>query len=366
MKMRRMVAGLFALCVLLAGCSQEGSSSQADDFAAGTTTYQVDDLQFEVPNAWLEDVQEDGAYYYFYPHTKYDGTEFLMIQFSNLLTEESITSEEAFGGYVDGIVGSADDYQEDHKEIATNRNGEKYGRLDYTFTVSDAPVRVVSGIFDSAHGTVAFALASDSDIHYLEEFLQIIDSVQIVADGDASTDREVILADQIPDEPVSEPEAQEEPEAEPDPEPETPSMTTGQYNALKTANRYLDVLPFSYTGLIEQLEYEGYSHEEAVYGADNCGADWYEQALLQAESYLDTMPFSYTGLIEQLEYEGFTHAEAVYGADNCGADWYEQAVLQAERYLELMSFSRQGLIDQLLYEGFTQDQAVYGAEQNGY
>lgn len=89
-------------------------------------------------------------------------------------------------------------------------------------------------------------------------------------------------------------------------------------------------------------------------------------ALRRAEDYLDLMAFSYTGLIEQLEYEGYTTEEATYAADNCGADWYEQANIKAADYLELMAFSRDGLIDQLEYEGFTHDQAVYGAEQNGY
>ena len=32
------------------------------------------------------------------------------------------------------------------------------------------------------------------------------------------------------------------------------------------------------------------------------------------------MPFSYEGLIEQLEYEGFTHEQAVYGAKSVGLD----------------------------------------------
>ena len=78
------------------------------------------------------------------------------------------------------------------------------------------------------------------------------------------------------------------------------------------------------------------------------------------------MPFSYEGLIDQLEYEGYSHSEAVYGADHCGADWYRQAAECAENYLDLMPFSRSELIDQLEYEGFTYDQAVYGAKQNGY
>ena len=78
------------------------------------------------------------------------------------------------------------------------------------------------------------------------------------------------------------------------------------------------------------------------------------------------MAFSYTGLIEQLEYEGFSHQEAVYGADHCGANWKEQAVKKAKEYLKYSSFSKDGLIEQLEYEGFTYDQVVYGVAQNGY
>lgn len=86
-------------------------------------------------------------------------------------------------------------------------------------------------------------------------------------------------------------------------------------NALDTAKSYLRVSAFSYSGLIDQLEYEGYSHSEAVYGADHCGADWYDQAAKCAAQYLDVMSFSRQGLIEQLEYEGFTYDQAVHGVD---------------------------------------------------
>lgn len=89
-------------------------------------------------------------------------------------------------------------------------------------------------------------------------------------------------------------------------------------------------------------------------------------ALNSANAYLDVMAFSYSGLIEQLEYEGYTNDEATYAADNCGADWYRQAARSAKEYLETMSFSRQSLIEQLQYEGFTYEQAVYGVEQSGY
>lgn len=94
----------------------------------------------------------------------------------------------------------------------------------------------------------------------------------------------------------------------------TPSITTSQKNALRAAQNYLRTMPFSHKGLVGQLEFEGYAHDDAVYAADNCGADWNEQAAKSAKNYLDIMPFSKDGLIEQLEFEGYTHDQAVYGA----------------------------------------------------
>lgn len=142
-------------------------------------------------------------------------------------------------------------------------------------------------------------------------------------------------------------------------------MTVSQENALRSALSYLDFSSFSRQGLIDQLEYEQYTVEDATFAVDNCGADWNEQALASAHSYLDYSGFSYSGLLDQLLYEGFTQEEATYGVDNCGADWNAEAAESAASYLEYSAFSRDGLIDQLLYEGFTQEQAVYGVEQNG-
>jgi len=147
--------------------------------------------------------------------------------------------------------------------------------------------------------------------------------------------------------------------------PET-NLTIGQMNALGAAKSYLNFMAFSREGLIEQLEYEKYSNEDAVYAVDNCGADWFEQAIKSANSYLDYSAFSYTGLIEQLEYEGFTTGQATHGVDNCGADWFEQAAKSAELYLSYSQFSRDGLISQLEFEGFTTEQAIFGVEANGY
>lgn len=136
-------------------------------------------------------------------------------------------------------------------------------------------------------------------------------------------------------------------------------------NALRSAESYLSFGSFSYNGLVEQLEFEKYSHEDAVYAADHCGADWNEQAVKKAKSYLSFSAFSYSGLMNQLEFEGFTSEQAVYAANRCGANWKEQAVKCARNYLDMLSFSRQGLIDQLKFEGFTYEEAVYAVDVIG-
>lgn len=143
-------------------------------------------------------------------------------------------------------------------------------------------------------------------------------------------------------------------------------VTQGQKNALIKARDYLNYFPFSYSGLIKQLEYEGFSTEEATYASDNCGADWKEQASKKAIDYLSYSAFSYSGLINQLEYEGFSSDEASFAADSCGADWNEQAAKKAQDYLDYSSFSRSSLINQLEYEGFTKEQAEYGVSAVGY
>lgn len=90
-----------------------------------------------------------------------------------------------------------------------------------------------------------------------------------------------------------------------------------------------------------------------------------KNAVKKAKSYLGFSAFSHDGLVAQLEYEQFSHADAVYGADNSGANWNEQAAKKAKSYMEYSAFSRGSLIEQLKYEKFTQEQAEYGANAVG-
>jgi hypothetical protein len=96
------------------------------------------------------------------------------------------------------------------------------------------------------------------------------------------------------------------------------SETISQANARKSASSYLAMSAFSSSGLIKQLEFEGYSTEDATYGVDAQNANWDDQAAKSGKSYLDMSAFSRSGLISQLEYEGFTQSQAEYGASANG------------------------------------------------
>ena len=102
------------------------------------------------------------------------------------------------------------------------------------------------------------------------------------------------------------------------PTPETSNETAAQRGAIRKANDYLRVIPFSRDGLIKQLEFEGISNEDAVYAVDNITVDWYKQAVLKAQDYLEVLTFTRQGLIDQLLFDGFTQAQAEHGADEVG------------------------------------------------
>ena len=143
------------------------------------------------------------------------------------------------------------------------------------------------------------------------------------------------------------------------------SLTVSQINADLKAKSYLRYSSFSRSGLISQLEFEGFSTADAIYGTDKQNANWSEQSALKAKSYLRTSAFSRSGLISQLEFEGFSTADAIYGTDKQNANWNEQSALKAKSYLRTSAFSRSGLISQLEFEGFTTEQAIYGVNLTG-
>lgn len=86
-----------------------------------------------------------------------------------------------------------------------------------------------------------------------------------------------------------------------------------------------------------------------------------EQAVRKAKQYLDTSAFSQSGLVKQLEFEGFSTADATFAVDYLQPNWVEQAKKKAGEYMSTGSFSQDGLQQQLEFEGFTPEQAQAGA-----
>jgi SOS response regulatory protein OraA/RecX len=107
----------------------------------------------------------------------------------------------------------------------------------------------------------------------------------------------------------------EKPQAE-----QTPQETAAQKNARQKAEEYLSAGAHSRTGLIEQLESEEFSNEDATYGVDAAGVDWRDQAAKKAKEYLDASSYSRDGLKDQLKSDGFTDDEAEYGV----SQFYEE------------------------------------------
>ena len=98
-------------------------------------------------------------------------------------------------------------------------------------------------------------------------------------------------------------------------DPSRSKITAAMENAIGAAESYLDYSAFSRSGLIGQLEFEGYETADATFAVDYVKVDWTEQAVKSAKSYLDYSSFSLEGLIGQLQFEGFTYEQAAYGAN---------------------------------------------------
>ncbi|MCW2833557.1 MAG: hypothetical protein JWN68_1510 [Nocardioides sp.] len=94
-------------------------------------------------------------------------------------------------------------------------------------------------------------------------------------------------------------------------------MASGQENALQAGQNYIDIMPFSKAGLIQQLSSsagDGYSKADATFAANNVDVDWNAEAVEAAELYQDTMPMSKDGLVQQLSSpagDEFTKEQAV-------------------------------------------------------
>jgi len=164
---------------------------------------------------------------------------------------------------------------------------------------------------------VLFAITTDSSKNNNEVAPQpVVENTQTVTENKNDTPAPVVEKTKTTPTPAKT-ETKTTPAPTPTPTPIS-NVTVSQKNAVAKAKSYLGYTAFSHDGLVAQLEYEQFSHADAVYGADNSGANWNEQAAKKAKSYMDMSAYSRGSLIEQLKYEKFTQAQAEYGANAVG------------------------------------------------
>lgn len=152
-----------------------------------------------------------------------------------------------------------------------------------------------------------------------------------------------------------------------DDEIEQLTVTDMQKYALTKAASYFKSSQYSKKQLIEGLEYESIPHDAAVFAAENCKADWKEQATITAKTILAAGGYTEEELEDSLRYYYFTDEEIEYALKNVNADYYEQAVYDAcfYKYNSGLKYDKATAKERLESSGYS-DKAVSFAIKTVY
>lgn len=286
-----------------------GSDILNFDNDTSVETYHLHNFSIDIPSDWILIKDDLPKSIGFSPELSDNPTILSIMCFDN---PNHLTAKEFLDAMSSQFESTMDDF--DLINICTNNtyHDTPYAQLEFNYNNNGITTREITTGFASGENImiVVFSQPLSSLGDYLIESLDIITSVVI---SDFNADSEVHTSTSSHDGELS-----SRSNAEISNQEIQSAPTTGQKNALSTALQYLSVLSFSRSGLIDQLEYEGFTNEEAVYAVDNCGADWNEQASKCAKYYLELMPFSRQELVDQLLYEGFTQSQAEYGVSQNG------------------------------------------------
>lgn len=323
---RIMCSALAAAMVLMAaGCSGEADTAKDANTTAATApdmrVYELNGVEYKLPMEW-ETYENDGTYYY-YPEGSSDAqTAMVMVKYSPMDGAMNYSNvSEMMDGYAKG-VGEADGasnlLKASYPEWDNNAIKVTYD-LDIDSVSCHVSLYAAPVLYDGI-----FSISLSGGDKYQSIYDLILESVKFPSFSDAALDKSDDLDDLYGADSGEDDDDYDYDWDDDDSSASTSSvasssgqnenLSTERASALQKAHDYLGYSAFSRTGLIEQLEYESFSEDDATYAVDNCGADWKKQAVLKAKQYRGYSAFSHKGLVEQLEYEGFTHEQAEYGA----------------------------------------------------
>ena len=313
------------------GCTNNASSNVNSNSIAdleekeydieSTTKYEVADVEFKIPDFFnLEDADSDIKQFFA------DNSELPII---SLQEGEGTLNDDSIEEYVNGFVGSSNGAFNNFTDFTSQLESTIDTKINY-YRVYEYGNNIILKDNSKLHADLTFYFISNDkkDNFAVLMYIQYDGLKYDYEDVVYQTIQNINITDKKTDEvEITEPNSTTSSNDSSSPttttpstssNASTPSPTMGEKNALGSARQYLSISAFSYTGLINQLEYEGYSTEEATYAADNCNANWNEQAAKSAKEYLDMSSFSRQELINQLIYEGFTQEQAEYGVTRNG------------------------------------------------
>ena len=132
--------------------------------------------------------------------------------------------------------------------------------------------------------------------------------------------------------------------------------------------------------IIQSFVDGGMTRDEAISITDSCGIDWNAEALARMKEYVQDNPQEIQHYIPNdyknaWFFEGFSSSHVNYAIQNCGIDWYAEAVETVQVYdLNLPNWSskyegrlvtKNEMVQELVDVGFTTAQAQYGVENSG-
>lgn len=251
---------LLICCMALVGCGEVSTQNKTKNFSNLYETEELSienlgDIEFQIPKIFKNDTSENREWIYYY--------------YNDLLFAESCKEENKFtnksfsensDSYINGMIENNDGKILNVEIIELKIGKAIKSSLEETVNEKRYILHSIAFIYNKNIYNIGFMNEKTSNIDYSKDFEKLIQTITIKDDYakekiETETETETVEI-KTEDEKTKE-------------NKQTSSTTIGQRNALRSAKNYLSIMAFSYSGLIEQLEFEQYSHDDAVYAADN-------------------------------------------------------------------------------------------------
>lgn len=295
------VISLISVIFIIGGCSHKGKGKTKDDYKNYKTYSFADDFTYKAPADWtFDDSNKENFFHYKNKDVHSDG----MLNVMCVYDAGGLVSDEySFDTWIEGVK-SGEDYAGEISISTIKVDGLDAKRYSHRLKIENQIYYIDNVVFNCANGWGYIGILTLHKGDYKNVFDKVIGSINITEHVESNTETTTASTTESNTENTTEVTTEATTERQ---------ITAGERNALDKAYKYLNSSAFSKSGLMEQLEYEGFTKSEAKYAVNNCGANWKEQASKKAAQYLRSQSFSRSGLIEQLEYEGFTSKQARYG-----------------------------------------------------